>query len=70
MTGEVYLSAANSGVPTIYYGTSGATVPTGVAPLIAYGGPADCTPAAAETMVAASRAINLTAPHGTIITFR
>lgn len=70
VTGEVYFSATNSGVPTIYYGTSGATVPTGVAPLVAYGGPADCAPAAGEAMVAASRAVDITVPHGTVITFR
>lgn len=70
VTGEVYFSAANSGVPTMYYGTSGATVPTDVAPLVADGGPADCTPVASETMVAVSAAVDITVPHGTVITFR
>ena len=54
----------------MYYGTSGATVPTDVAPLVADGGPADCTPVASETMVAVSAAVDITVPHGTVITFR
>ena len=70
VTGEVYFSAANSGVPTMYYGISGATVPTDVAPLVADGGPADCTPVASETMVAVSAAVDITVPHGILIIIR
>lgn len=40
------------------------------APLVAYGGPADCTPANGETFVAVSRAVDITIPRGTVLTIR